>query len=588
MSEPPSPSRPETDADALRRAAHLRETGDAAGAAAVYRDLVALRPAEAGLWAMLGETLRAAGDAPAGAEALEKASMLAPDNHEIAVEWAMARLEDGDPASALEVLQDRELTLLQSARGQAVLADANRLAGRPGDAIAPYRRLLALDPGNNAARAALGVCLQETGDVDGAIGQYTAVLAQEPDSAEALTNLGLAWLAQGDLDGAHAALKKAAGIESDDPETLCALGSVLQKLGRAAEAEECFQHAVESAPDDAKAWSNLGNALQDQLRLDEARAAQDRAASLAPDDADVHWNRAMTLLLAGDLEAGFAEYEWRARTKNHAPPTHDSPRWNGGDPDGKRLLLIAEQGFGDAIQFVRYAPFLQSRGAEVAIQCHARLAPLFTTLEGGPTVIPTGAALPPVDAHAPLMSLPHLLDTTLETIPADIPYLHVPKGALTPPPADTRNRIGLCWAGNPDHPDNAHRSCPFDAFGPLLARADTDWRSLQFGPAAAEARGRLADDPAWNACLDGFANTAAALQSLDLVITVDTATAHLAGALGRPVWLLLKYAPDWRWMTGRDDSPWYPTVRLFRQPAPGDWAAVIAQTDNALTQRMAT
>jgi len=144
----------------------------------------------------------------------------------------------------------------------------------------------------------------------------------------------------------------------------------------------------------------------------------------------------------------------------------------------------------------------------------------------------------------------------------------------------------LCWAGNPDHPDNRQRSCPIEAFEPLLGRTGIEWKSLQFGPAAADATGRIDDDPAWTACLDGFASTAAALQALDLVITVDTATAHLAGALGRPVWLMLKYAPDWRWMTGRDDSPWYPTMRLFRQSAAGDWAAVIAQIDTALDSWM--
>lgn len=581
MSEPPAPP-PEDPAAALRHAAALREAGDPSGAAAVYRALAEAHPEQAGLWAMLGDALRVSGDAAGGAEALAKASMLAPEDHDIAVEWALARLESGDAGGALEVLAGRETALIGLARGQAVLADACRKAGKFKDAVSVYRRLLALDPANLSARIGLGVCLQEGGDLDGAVGQYTAALAQEPDSGEALTNLGLAWAEQGDLDGALAALRKATGIEPDNAETLCALGSVLQKRGDAGEAAECFERAVAAAPEDAQGMSNLGNARQDQLRLDDALAAHDHAVTLAPEDADVHWNRAMTLLLAGELAQGFSEYEWRAGTKKHAPPTHGSPRWDGGDPAGLRLLLLAEQGFGDAIQFVRYAPLLSERGAEIVIQCHPKLAPLFETLDGGPAVVAAGTPLPAVDAHVPLMSLPHLLGTAVESVPADIPYLHVPAGARTPPASGGRRRIGLCWSGNPGHPDNTHRSCPFQELVPLLDRQEIEWRSLQFDIAAMQAADHIPDDPAWNLCLDGFANTAAALASCDLIVTVDTVTAHLAGALGRPVWLLLKYAPDWRWMVGRDDCPWYPTARLFRQTEPGDWTGVVARLRSAL------
>ena len=294
----------------------------------------------------------------------------------------------------------------------------------------------------------------------------------------------------------------------------------------------------------------------------------------------------MSLLLSGDFEAGFAAYEWRGRTAKHAPPTHESPRWNGGDPHGMHLLMLAEQGFGDAIQFARYALLLQARGATVTLQCHPKLTGLFETLDDTLTVLATGEAPSKIDAHAPLMSLPHLLSTSIDTAPADIPYLRAPRGARRPPPADGQRRVGLCWTGNPDHPDNPHRSLPFAAFAPLLRHTGIYWRSLQFGPGAAESAGRLPDDRAWTACLEGFGNTAAALKSCDLVITIDTSIAHLAGALGRPVWLLMKYSPDWRWMVGRDDSPWYPTVRLFRQAAPGDWTGVVNSLDAALTAWM--
>jgi len=580
----PPPPRQEDSTDALRRAARLREGGDMAGAAAIYRDLAARHPGEAGLWAMLGDAERVSGDPVAGATALAKATALAPDDTEFAIEWGLALCESGDAEAALGALKGRALD--DSPRGLAVLADTFRQAGHAKDAIAPYKLLLDLEPRNVSARISLGVCLQESGDTAGAIACYETALALAPESAEALTNLGLARSAQGKLATAHEVLERAVAIEPDNAETLCALGAVLQKRGRAVVAADFFERATTAAPEEAQAWSNLGNARQDLLQLDGALAAHDRAAALAPDDALVHWNRAMSLLLSGDLAAGFAEYEWRAKTADHAPPTHGSPRWDGKDPKGLRLLLLAEQGFGDAIQFTRYAPLLRARGAEVVIQCHPKLLGLFETLDGTPAVIASGDVAPQVDAHLPLMSLPHLLGTTAETIPADIPYLRAPADAPPPPHKDGRRRIGLCWTGNPDHPDNRHRSLPFDALAPLLSRTAADWRSLQFGPAAAEVLPHLPEDRDWTACLEGFGNTAAALESCDLVITIDTSAAHLAGALGRPVWLLLKYAPDWRWMIGRDDSPWYPTARLFRQAAPGDWAGVVAAVETALANWM--
>lgn len=579
MRDRPAPSVPEDPNAALRQAATLREAGDAIGAAATYRVLTERHPREAGLWALLGDTLRDSGDPSNGAAALETASMLSPADNDIAVEWALAVLESGDANAARDILSPRLDALVDSARAQAVLADACRTANDLPAAIEHYQALLTLTPENNNARVSLGVCLQESGNLNSAIEAYRVALAQDPSNPLALSNLGLALAETGNNGEARDALGRAAALAPADSATLCNLGTFLQKQGETAAAIDCYERAITASPDDAKAWSNLGNARQDELRFDDALTAHDRAVAIAPDDANVRWNRAMTLLLSGDFTKGFTEYEWRARTVNHAPPRHESPRWDGTDLKGKRLLLLAEQGFGDAMQFVRYAALAQRQGAEVVIQCHPKLADLFATLNGAPTIVPTGQPVPQVDAHVPLMSLPHLLGTTPETVPAEIPYLHTTVNAS---PISQHPCIGLCWTGNPDHPENMHRSCPIAAFDPLLTRDDIDWRNLQFGPAAKDAAGRIKEDTAWTAQLNGFANTAAALQTLDLVITVDTATAHLAGALGRPVWLMLKYAPDWRWMTKRVDSPWYPTMRLFRQPSPGDWTNVIAEIGTAL------
>jgi tetratricopeptide (TPR) repeat protein len=569
-----------------QRAVALLAAGDAPGAAALYRQVVAAEPRHAVAWALLGDALAAAGDLAGAVNALETAAMLAPQDDDIAIDYAIVLQAASRPADALDVLADRDARLQHSERAQAVQADALAASGRVQDAVAHYQRVLALAPANNAARIALGVCQQRLGDVAGAVASYRAALALDPDADDAWSNLGLALGAMGQMTQAVEALKKAVALNPGDVATKCNLGTVLQESGHVDGAIVCFEEIIARNPNFADAWGNLGNARQDQHRLNDALTAHDRAVSLAPGNAEIHWNRAMTLLLSGDLEAGFAEYEWRIKTTNHAPPVHPSPRWDGDDLAGRHILLLAEQGFGDAIQFIRYAPILQRGGARVSVHCAPKLVPLFETLDGAPAIIPFGTDVPAVDCHAPLMSVPHLLGTSLDTVPASIPYLRAPRDAPPLPAGDGRKRVGLCWAGSPAHPDDVRRSCPAAMLAPLLARRDIAWISLQYG-AQADALGdtehQLED---WSERLDGFANTATAMGALDLVITVDTATAHLAAALGRPTWLMLKYAPDWRWMLDRADSPWYPTMTLFRQRAPGDWAGVVARLQAALERWM--
>lgn len=571
---------PGDSAALLRQATALHGAGDAAGAAALFRRIVSAHPEQPVAWALLGGALLDAGQAEAAADALGRAAALAPENDDIAVEWAVASQASGQPEAAIAALAGRLARLQDSERAQAVLAEAYRSLSQRDAAIAGYRRVLEINPDNNAARIALGTCQQRNGDMAGAVQSYREALARDPVADDAWSNLGLALKAAGRFEDAVTALENAVALNPDDPATLSNLGVVLMASGRMEDAAQALETVTADHPGFADGWSNLGNLRQEQCRLDAALAAHDRAVALDPGNAECRWNRSMTLLLLGDLAAGFAEYEWRRGTVDHAPPVHESPLWDGTDPSDRRILLLAEQGFGDAIQFVRYAPLLRQRGAAVTIGCHPKLAGLFRTLPGHSPVVSTGEAVPAVDCHLPLMSLPHLLGTGTDTIPAKVPYLFPPPGAKLPPPAKGRRRIGLCWTGNPKHPDNAQRSVSLEMLSPLLARDGVDWISLQFGPGSAQAGGTgLAD---WSEHLDGFADTAAVLSALDLVITVDTATAHLAGALGQPVWLLLKYAPDWRWMLARSDSPWYPTMRLFRQDAPGDWPGVVHRLGDAL------
>jgi hypothetical protein len=323
-------------------------------------------------------------------------------------------------------------------------------------------------------------------------------------------------------------------------------------------------------------------------RPEAALQALERAIALAPDYADAHWNRALTLLLAGDFAQGWPAYEWRWRATGMREPDLAAPRWDGGPLDGQTILLHAEQGLGDSIHFVRYAPLVAARGGRVIVQCPAPLARLLATCAGVARVIPRGEPLPPFELQAPLMSLPGLLNTRLDNIPAEVPYLAPPAGAGAAAQAalaalaalGARRTVGVVWAGNPAHENDRNRSCPARCFAALGA-PERALVSLQKGAGAddiAAIPGALDLGPR----LEDFAATAAAIARLDLVIAVDTATAHLAGALGRPVWLLLPHAPEWRWQLRRDDSPWYPTMRLFRQERPGDWPGVFERVGEAL------
>jgi hypothetical protein len=288
----------------------------------------------------------------------------------------------------------------------------------------------------------------------------------------------------------------------------------------------------------------------------------------------------MAWLLLGDYERGWAEYEWRWRTGEMHLPSFAQPRWDGAPLGGRTVLLYAEQGLGDALQFVRYAPLVRQRGGRVIVACRAPLLRLLAGCAGIDRLADQAGDLPAFDVYAPLLSLPHLLGTTLATVPAAVPYLHADpalverwRGELAAGPAF---RVGIGWQGSPLHPADRRRSVPVSFFRPLAAVPGVRLYSLQKGTGAEQLGGPHGRFPAEDLSprLADFADTAAVMKNLDLVITVDTALAHLAGALGLPVWVALPFAPDWRWLTGRDDSPWYPTARLFRQPRAGAWAEV--------------
>ena len=367
----------------------------------------------------------------------------------------------------------------------------------------------------------------------------------------------------------------------------------LQALDRLDEALASLDRALALDPGSIEALTNRAGVLQELRRFDEALATYDRAVAIAPDNVEAQINRALLLLLTGDFARGWPAYEWRRKLASWDASTFAQPEWSDEDIAGKRLLLHAEQGFGDTIQFARYAALAAARGAEVILAVQASLVPLLGALPGITVVAAGRGQLPAFDLHCPLLSLPRLFGTTLATIPGGVPYIVAPPdriAAWAPHlPADGL-RVGLTWSGHPANTRDHERSIPFAHLAPLLAVAGTRFVSLQKDVRAADAdalwrSGNIVD---LRADLRDFADTAAVVAQLDLVITVDTAVAHLAGAMGKPVWVLLPRVPDFRWLLDRATSPWYPSARLFRKGQVDTWDAVIAGVATELAARAAS
>jgi Flp pilus assembly protein TadD len=454
-----------------------------------------------------------------------------------------------------------------------------------------YRELLAVQPGHPDALHHLGLIAYSTGHLEEAAGHIEESLRRKPGNAAAHANLGLVRHDRGDYPGALAACDAALRLQRNYPEAHYNRGNTLRALGRLEDAIASYERALRLRPDFVGPLVNRARTLRDLGRLDAALAGNARALAVAPDLAQAHLNQAMLHLLHGDFARGFPEFEWRWHDPQLAGARRDFgvPQWRGDtDLAGRTLLIHAEQGLGDTLQFVRYAPLAAQRGARVLLEVQPSLRTLVASLPGGVEVLARGAALPPVDLHCPLLSLPLAFGTRLETIPAGPPYLR-------PDPARiahwreqlgprTGLRIGLVWSGNPDHNNDRSRSLPLAALQPLFPLG-REFVSLQQDIRPADlATLQAAGLPLrhFGEALHDFMDTAALASCVDLVIAVDTAGAHLAGAIGRPLWLLLPWIPDWRWLLERSDSPWYPSARLFRQPRRGDWDAVVACLGAAL------
>ncbi len=466
--------------------------------------------------------------------------------------------------------------------------------GQLDEAEARYKKLTWREPGSAAAFHALGAMRlhqDRPAEARDFLGQAVRI---EPDNAEIHNALGAALTQLRDYPAAESALRQALALNAELAEAHNNLSILLTRLTRPAEAAEESRQAVALAPNSADMALNQGKALRDLGRLDDALAAFQTAARLAPSLAEAHFAVATIQLALGDFAKGWAGFEWRLRLPGFgfALPDLGKPGWQGDDLAGRTILLHAEQGLGDTLQFLRYVPLVAARGGKVLLLVQPALKRLLQGFEGVDQVFGFGETLPDYDLHCPLMRLPRRFATTIETIPPIEPLLAAPEAEQ----ALWRSRfgqggrpgIGLAWAGNPAHANDHNRSAPLAALTPLLSLAGVRWVSLQKEPPPGDAAtlATYSDMLQPGEALTDMAATAGLIAALDLVIAVDTAVAHLAGVMGKPVWLLLPHAPEWRWLGSRGDSPWYPTARLFRQPEPGNWRAVAEEARIALAKRV--
>jgi Flp pilus assembly protein TadD len=599
----------------------LADAGDPCGAILSYENALELRPDNAALHNDLGVLLGKEGKWQSAIAHFRQVVSLAPD-------FAAAYSNLGIALTQLERFDEAEIACRRALALDADCAEVHfnlgnilQAADRVDEATDCFENALERNPNYAEAHNNLGVILNSCGQSLEAAQHCRQALAIRADFPEAHYNLANALKVIGQEDEAIDAYCRAVELRANYPEAWNNLGVVLAGRDRITEAVVACQRAVELKPDEGEAHYNLGNAFRGQDELEKAAACyrraiefdgnplrahnnlgvvlQDlgqvekgiacfrRAADIAPDDSGVRMNLAFALLLAGRLEEGWEELEWRRRTKKYAPRTFPQPEWSGEDLEGRTILLHSEQGFGDTIQFIRYGSEIKRRGAgRIVVQCQR---PLLRLLTNCPWIdeLAEERELPQFDIHAPLMSLPRLFGTVLPTIPDHVPYLETQLNLVEtwqPEFAFEGTKIGLTWQGNPKHTRDRFRSIPLGVFEPLGDVPDIRLFSLQKGidPETLHAEGEGLALVNLAPKLHDFAETAAALMHLDLVICCDSAVAHLAGALARPTWVLLPYSPDWRWLRGRSDSPWYPTIRLWRQSSPGDWMEVIDRVAHEL------
>ncbi|HYV39949.1 MAG TPA: tetratricopeptide repeat protein [Gemmataceae bacterium] len=615
-----------TVAELFDEAWRRHQANDFPRAQQLYQQVLQADPCHADAWCFLGAVRQAQGQLEEAEKNFQRALHLIPTYTVARNCLGVVLAEQGKLDAAVACLQ--ELLRLDPSDPEAhnnlglMFARQNRLD----NAIASYERALQIRPDFAGARANLddarrkknaqgfgpavasanyqsvpdrvrdanlrGIVAAQQGRLDEARGCFEQALQLMPTDADAYSNLGNIFDIQGNFDEAMDRYQQALRHNPAHVEAIYNLGVILAKKNRDDEAGDHYRQALRLKPDHVDAHYNLAIGLAKHGHFDEAKVHYDQALRYKPDYAEAHWNRAVLVLLQGDFVHGWPGYEWRWMQAGVKPRLFSQPLWDGSDLRGKTILLHAEQGFGDTIQFVRYAPLVKARGGRVIVECQPRLTRLLASAAGIDQLVPLGPPLPKFNVQAPLLSLPGIFQTTLATIPADVPYLQADAGLVEHWAKKLSSvqgfKVGIAWQGSPTFRDDGQRSLPLAKFERLAQIDGVRLISLQKGPGA-EHLTTVADKfpvvdlgPDFDEAHGGFMDTAAVMKNLDLVISSDTAVPHLAGSLGVPVWIGMQYVPDWRWLLKREDSPWYPTMRLFRQTRYGQWDDVFERLAEAL------
>jgi tetratricopeptide (TPR) repeat protein len=569
----------------------LAASGRLPQAADSYREALRLKPEFGHALYNLGNCLSAQGQFAEAARCFRAAAPLLPTSAEVRNNLGNVLNQLGRFAEAEACLREAVELAPDWAPAHHNLGKLLMTQNRGDEAAGCFRRAVALTPASaeyhNSLALALYRCSEQVIDCG------HRAIALDPNNAEYHNNLGAAYAAVGRLNEAASCYHEALRLRPNYAEAHYNLGNAKLAQDEFDEAVASYHRALKLFPESPEIWVNLGNALRHQLKLAEAIEAYDRALRLRPDFADAGWNRAQVLLLMGEYERGWPEFEWRWRHRDFIPPSFAQPKWDGSPLAGRTILLSAEQGLGDTIQFVRFVPKVKELGGRVLLTCQKPLAALLERFPGTDLLVPVGSTAPAFDVYAPLMSLPGILKVG-PAISMSSPYLSanpndVERWRNSLQPLDGF-RIGIAWQGNPLHRRDRYRSIPLAQFERLTQVPGIRVISLQTGPAAQQLRQRPEGRSIYDLSgeLTSFPETAAVMKNLDLVITTDTAVAHLAGALGVPVWVGLGHSPDWRWLLDSEDTPWYPTMRLFRQISPGDWGGIFDRIIEQLRRQVAS
>lgn len=577
LSQPANP-------DALHLLGLLKyQTGDAQTAVGLIEQAIRSNPNVADFHNNCGEAYRTLGRLKEAERCYQQAIKLNPQ-HVMAHNNLALVLMDGNKldqaAKHLKLAQRISPNYVEATYN---LAQVCFLQGKFDSAKDQLSKVLNLNPGFYPALVQCAAVCEAMGDYAQAMGYFDQALAMDPSDIVVMNSKGLALIKAGRPDEAVQCFQHLLSQNWKLPEVYCNLGVAQHQLDQLADARDAFEQALRLKADYFEPQRNLASLLRDLGDIQASIKAFERLIARYPEKADLHFGLAFSLLLYGDYTRGWQEYEWRWASANSPSPkpTLKGKEWQGESLNNKTMLVYCEQGAGDAIQFARFIPMLNAQGLRTIVQCPDSLIPLFTHLKGVDQVVSVNQKAKGFDVHCPIMSLPLHLGITLDNIPADVPYLSVETGPVDAIPLSSgQYHIGVVWAGSALHFNDRKRSCHAELFRSLAELDGVQLHCLQKLDKDAAAPDFMVDH---SALLTHYGDTAALINKLDLVITVDTSVAHLAGALGKPVWILLAHAPDWRWQQQGDRTPWYPTAQLFRQLSPGDWQGVIAQVKHALS-----